>query len=254
MSDPLNRFTSRVESYTKFRPSYPPSVLNLLKTECGLSIESVIADIGSGTGILTQLFLKLGNTVFAVEPNQAMRTEAEGLLSSYPNFLSVEGAAEATTLETNSVNLITAAQAFHWFDALKAREEFVRVLRPQGWVVLIWNERRLDSSPFLRAYEKLLMRYGTDYQQVRHENTTGKIADFFKPQSFRFDSFENIQSFDFEGLQGRVLSASYTPEPDQPNFKPMMAGLREIFDAHHKNGQVNFEYDTTMYYGHLESR
>lgn len=251
MVDSTSRFTTRVENYAKYRPAYPRNVIDLLKAECGLNADSVIADVGSGTGILSELFLKNGNTVFCVEPNAPMRTAAEGLLGQYQGFRSIEGVAEATNLVSNSVDFVTAAQAFHWFEPRKARAEFIRILKKAGWVVLIWNERRLDSTPFLRAYEQMLLRYGTDYEQVRHENVTRELSGFFAPQGFRQESFENIQRFDFEGLRGRVLSASYTPERGHPDFEPMMADLSELFAANQKNGGVAFEYDTKVYYGHL---
>lgn len=253
MSDPTSRFSSRVENYVKYRPTYPLEVIELLKTDCGLSQESVIADVGSGTGILSEVFLKNGNKVFCVEPNAPMRTSAEALLRQYPGFVSVDASAESTSLNPNSVDFVTAAQAFHWFEQSKARTEFVRVLQPGGWAVLLWNERRLDSTSFLRAFEELLGQFGTDYKQVRHENAQKEIGGFFAPQAFTEKSFENVQYFDFAGLRGRVLSASYTPEPGDPRFEPMLNTLSKIFEANKKDGKVAFEYDTKVYYGHLTS-
>lgn len=251
MLDSVSRFTTRVENYAKYRPTYPQGLIELLKAECGLTAESVIADVGSGTGILSELLLQNGNKVFGVEPNNAMRTVAERLLKTYPQFFSVEGAAESTTLPSRSMNFVTAGQAFHWFDTARARAEFARILKRPGWVVLVWNERRLDSSPFLLDYEQLMMGYGTDYQRVRYENIYSKIPSFFAPQLFKLESFDNLQEFDFEGLHGRVFSSSYTPEPGDPSFNPMMEQLREIYESHQKNGRVTFEYDTRVYYGHL---
>lgn len=251
MVDSISRFTTRVENYAKFRPTYPRIIMDLLKNDCGLTDTSLVADVGSGTGILSEMFLRNGNRVFGVEPNAQMRGSAENLLSNYEQFKSIDGAAEATTLDAHSIDFVTAAQAFHWFDRTHARVEFARILKPNGWVALIWNERRLDSTPFLRAYEQLLVQYGTDYQKVRHENVTGQIADFFAPQRCRRESLENIQTFDFESLMGRVLSASYTPETDHPNFEPMIASLRAIFEEHQQRGTIAFEYDTTVYYGQL---
>lgn len=251
MLDSVSRFTTRVENYAKYRPTYPPGLIELLKAECGLTAESVIADVGSGTGILSELLLQNGNKVFGVEPNNAMRMVAESLLTAYPQFFSVEGAAESTTLPSRSVNAVTAGQAFHWFDTARARAEFARILKPPGWVVLVWNERRLDSSPFLLDYEQLMMSYGTDYQRVRYENINSEIPSFFAPQLFKLESFDNSQEFDFEGLQGRVFSSSYTPEPGDPSFNPMMEQLRKIYETHQKNGHVAFEYDTKVYYGHI---
>jgi SAM-dependent methyltransferase len=251
MTDSVTRFSNRAENYARHRPADPAGVIATLKSDCGLTPASVIADIGSGTGILAELFLKNGNSVFAVEPNAAMRLIAERLLKKAQKFVSIDATAESTTLETGSVDFIAAAQAFHWFDRKKARIEFARILRPGGWVVLIWNERRLDSTVFLRQYENLLLRYGTDYGKVRHENVTGAIADFFFPQTFQLKTLENAQHFNFESLRGRLLSSSYTPDAGHPSFEPMLRELEEIFDANQQNGIVSFEYDTRVYYGHL---
>ena len=226
-------------------------MIDLLKSECGLNENSLIADIGSGTGILSELFLKNGNHVFAVEPNAAMRKTGEDLLKEYPKIVSIDGTAEATTLPGGSVDFVTAAQAFHWFDRTKAKREFTRILKPEGWVVLIWNERRLNSTAFLREYENLLLRYGTDYEKVRHENVTSEIAGFLAPQTFDLMSFENAQRFDFESLKGRLLSSSYAPNQDQPNFGAMVSELQEIFEHNQTQGVVSFEYDTKVYYGQL---
>jgi SAM-dependent methyltransferase len=251
MSDPVTRFSNRAENYARYRPNYPAGVLDILTSNCGLTERSVIADVGSGTGILSSLFLENGNMVFAIEPNAAMRLAAEGLLKQFEKFVSIDATAEATTLKSESVDFITAAQAFHWFDRDQAKKEFARILKPGGWVVLIWNERRLDSTVFLREYESLLLSYGTDYEKVRHENVTGEIAQFFSPEAFELKILENAQHFNFESLKGRVLSSSYMPDQDHPNFKAMLGKLEEIFDANQKDGIVGFEYETRVYYGHL---
>lgn len=251
MSDTVNRFSTRVENYARYRPGYPREILRLLESECALDRSSIIADIGSGTGILSEVFLKNGNRVVGVEPNSAMRAAGERLLKGYPHFVSIDGTAESTTLEPKSINFVTAAQAFHWFNRDDAQKEFSRILTPGGWVVLIWNERRLDSTPFLRACEELLMNYGTDYSQVRHEHVTQTIAEFFAPGTFKVRSYDNIQELDFESLKGRVLSASYTPERGARNFDLMLSNLREIFQGNEKNGIVTFEYDTRVFYGRL---
>src|SRR4030095_5976457 len=145
MSDPLTRFSNRSDNYAKFRPGYPAGVIEILRSECGLTKTSVIADVGSGTGILSELFLRNGNSVLGIEPNADMRRVAEALLGSYDEFRSINATAEATTLQSEIVDFITAGQAFHWFDRAAAKREFARILTPEGWVVLIWNERRLDS-------------------------------------------------------------------------------------------------------------
>lgn len=249
--DPLKRFSNRADNYVKYRPGYPDAVIDILRSDCGLTKTSVVADVGSGTGILTKLFLDNGNSVFAIEPNAAMRLAAERLLGNAQGFKSIDANAEATTLDSQSVDLVTAAQAFHWFDQAKAKREFARILKPGGWVVLIWNERRLDSTPFLRAYEDLLLHYGTDYGKVRHENVTSEIDEFFAPESFELRTLENAQLFDFESLKGRLLSSSYAPDQDHPNFTAMLGELEEIFKANQKQGIVSFEYETKVYYGRL---
>ncbi|MBZ5572324.1 MAG: class I SAM-dependent methyltransferase [Acidobacteriia bacterium] len=251
VKDPTHRFSSRVENYIRYRPGYPKAVLEVLKNDCGLVSSSVVADIASGTGIFTRMLLENGNRVFGVEPNSDMRRAGEEFLSGYSRFTSVAGTAEATTLPDHSVDIVTAAQAAHWFDRERARREFVRILRPGGWAVLIWNERRTDDSPFLRDYERLLARYGTDYQEVRHERTTAEIADFFAPTPFESQTFDMKQEFDYPALEGRLLSSSYTPQPGQANYEPMLRELRRIFDASQQDNRVAIEYTTRVYYGQI---
>lgn len=251
MTSFIDRFTSRVDTYAKYRPGYPAAVIELLISECGLTPAALVADVGSGTGILSELLLKNGNTVVGVEPNLAMRVAAEKLLRGYSQFQSVNGAAEATTLPSASVNLITAGQAFHWFDAAAARKEFARILKPEGFVALIWNDRRLDATEFLRDYETLLRKYGTDYAKVQEFDPRAQITQFFSPQEFKYKEFDNRQEFGFEGFKGRVLSASYTPEPGNPNFEPMLKALQQLFDSYERNGIVAFDYETRVFYGRL---
>jgi SAM-dependent methyltransferase len=251
VTDPTQRFSSRVGNYVRYRPGYPVAVVDLLKKECGLTPAYIIADVASGTGIFTRILLENGNRVFGVEPNAEMRKAGEQFLHAYPQFTSVEATAEATTLATHSVDLVTAAQAAHWFDREKARREFIRICRCGGWTVLLWNERRTESTPFLRKYEQLLLTYGTDYQNVRHERTTEEIQTFFAPSPFQLHTFDYLQAFDYPALEGRLLSSSYTPQADDAGYGPMLRELRRIFDTHQVNGQVAFEYNTQVYYGRL---
>jgi len=197
------------------------------------------------------MLLDNGNRVFGVEPNRQMRAAAEGLLAEYSSFTSGAGTAEATALADHSVDFATAAQAAHWFDLPKARREFARILKPGGWAVLIWNERSTDTTPFLRAYEDLLVTYGTDYGQVRHEHTTDNIGSFFAPAPFAARVFEMRQQFDYAQLEGRLLSSSYAPLEGHPGYRPMLEELRRVFDGQQENGRVGMEYRTRMYYGHL---
>jgi SAM-dependent methyltransferase len=252
VKDPTQRFSSRVDNYVRYRPGYPTMVLDLLKKMCELTPDSVIADVGSGTGILTHMLLENGNRVFGVEPNADMREAGEKLLARFPRFISVAGTAEATTLADYSVDFITVAQAAHWFDRERARREFVRIIKPRGWTVLLWNERRTDSTPFLGEYEQLLLTYGTDYQEVRHERTTAEISAFFAPSEFQQRVFHMSQEFDYAGLEGRLLSSSYTPQPSDAKYASMLRELRRIFETHQAEGRVSVEYDTRVYYGQLE--
>jgi SAM-dependent methyltransferase len=250
MINPTLRFSSRVENYVKYRPGYPTSILATLTKECRLTAGSVVADIGSGTGILSEIFLKHGNQVLGVEPNHEMRKMGEQLLRKYPVFTSVNGTAEATTLPDFSVDLVAAGQAFHWFDRERTRKEFARILKPDGWVALIWNERLTDTSSFLRGYEDLLQQYGTDYVAVDHRNVdTDAITAFFAPQPFTLKQFENRQIFDYDGLKGRLLSSSYAPETGHPKHQPMLDNLRALFDKHQVDGKVCFDYTTLLYFG-----
>jgi ubiquinone/menaquinone biosynthesis C-methylase UbiE len=251
VQDSTQRFSSRVENYVRYRPGYPSAVIDLLKDDCGLTPASVIADVASGTGIFTRMLLENGNRIFGVEPNSDMRTAGEESLRTYPRFTSIAGAAEATTLDDHTVDFVTAAQAAHWFDREKSRSEFIRICRPGGWTVLLWNERRTGSTPFLRAYEQLLLEYGTDYQDVRHERTTQEIETFFAPSRFQSRTFDYQQVFDYPALEGRLLSSSYTPQPGETRFAPMLRELRRMFDSYQADGQVGFEYDTRVYYGQL---
>jgi ubiquinone/menaquinone biosynthesis C-methylase UbiE len=250
---PTARFSDRVENYVRYRPGYPREVLDLLRAECGLRPSHTVADVASGTGAFTRLLLENGNSVFAVEPNAAMRGMGIRRLESlgFNRLVSVAGTAEQTTLQSTSVDFVTAAQAAHWFDLPRTRAEFARILRPGGWCILIWNERETATTPFLRDYEQLLLSYGTDYKEVRHERTTAMIPEFFAPALSEERIFSLRQEFDYEGLAGRLLSSSYAPLEGHPSYEPMMGELRRIFRAHAKDGVVAFEYKTRVFYGHL---
>jgi len=249
--DPKNRFSNRANYYAKARPRYPEAILNFMENELSLTEASVVADIGSGTGILSELFLKHGNSVFGVEPNTEMRKTAEELLAAYPNFKSKNGTAEATTLPAASVDFITAAQSFHWFDPTKTREEFLRIMKPEGWVLLIWNTRK-NSPGFMEAYERLIREYAirphfrrTAKDRVGEEGLTNFLGEY------KTKIFSNSQVLDFEGLAGRLLSSSYVPLPGESGYNSMLHGLRKLFDSYQEGGAVHLEYDTETYYAQL---
>ncbi len=248
---PTARFSDRVENYVRYRPGYPPEILQLLRAECGLQSTHIIADIASGTGVFTRMLLENGNVVYAVEPNAEMRERGARELAKYARLVSTAGTAEETTLASASVDFVTAAQAAHWFDLPRARAEFTRILKSGGWCVLIWNERETESTAFLRDYEELLLAFGTDYKEVRHERTTDIIADFFAPARCQQRVFPSQQVFSYEGLAGRLGSSSYAPTEGHSNYAPMMKELERIFRLHAKNDTVAFSYKTRVFYGHL---
>ena len=251
MKTPTQRFSDRVEHYVKYRPSYPEGVIETLRHECGLGKHSVVADIGSGTGIFTRLLLSSGAEVMAVEPNEEMRTAAERILADNPDFKSYGGTAEATGLPSDSVDLVTTAQAFHWFIRDETKKELARILRPGGWMALIWNQRQIDT-PFQKAYDALLFKYAEEYKSSDHRRIGEEmIEDFFSPHGCKCVHFENQQQFTFEDLKGRMLSSSYSPTAEQPEYDPLIKGLHEVFATYAEDGIVSFQYDTQLYYGRM---
>ncbi len=246
----VERFSSRVENYVKYRPSYPIAIVDFMTAELNLRPTDTIADIGAGTGKLTELFLDNGNPVYAVEPNEAMLEAAQTLLGDRSHFYPIAAAAEATTLPSQSADFITAAQAFHWFDHDRAKIEFQRILKPGGSVLLIWNMWRQDT-PFLQAYQDIIDRYGVDYGKVKRQRVTeedkGQTLRRFLGD-YRTRVFANVQQFDFDGVKGRLLSSSYSPLSDHPNHEPMLAALREAFAIYAANGRIPFTYDCYVNY------
>ena len=252
MSDPTSRFSDRVQDYVRWRPGYPPEVLEALRTDLGLEPAHVVADVGSGTGLLSRLFVENGNVVYGVEPNREMAAVAEADLGGTGRFHSVDGRAEATSLGNGSVDLVTAGQAFHWFKVPESRAEFRRILRPGGGVALVWNLRRLDSTPFLRDYEAFLDRWSNDYEEVSAQYAREEsLRGLFGETGWTERRFDSAQHFDFEGLRGRLLSSSYTPKEGDPRREAMLAALPAVFEPHARDGRVAFEYDTRVFLGRL---
>jgi SAM-dependent methyltransferase len=245
-SDPTHRFSSRVEAYARYRPSYPRETLGLLERECGLTPACKIADIGSGTGLLARLFLDFGCEVFGVEPNPEMRAAGEGVLSRAPRFHSVGGRAEATTLKDGAVDFVTAGQAFHWFEPAAARVEFQRILKPAGWVVLIWNER-LVMPGFMAEHEDLQNRF------AREKPHPGDLEfnAFYGNSNWRVARIPNRQTLDEEGLRGRFESSSWSPLPGTEGYDPMLREISQLFRKYQRDGRVTIEYETRIYYSRL---
>jgi SAM-dependent methyltransferase len=251
MSNTVERFSNRVANYVKYRPGYPPEVIRFFAEKLGLTPRSAVADIGSGTGLSALPFLENGNTVYGVEPNAAMRSAAEEFLSAHTSFLSIDGTSTSTTLPDGSVDFVVAAQAFHWFEPEETRREFKRILKPEGYVCLIWNERQLDSTPFLREYEQLLLKYATDYREVRHEKVNPEVLAAFFQVPFEHVSFANFQDFDLDGIKGRMLSSSYMPAEGDERFEPMVEELTSLFAKHSESGRIKVFYDTNIFYCQL---
>jgi SAM-dependent methyltransferase len=242
--DPVRRFSSRAEAYARYRPSYPRETLGLLERECGLTAGSKIADIGSGTGLLARLFLDFGCEVTGVEPNPEMRAAGERVLSGEPRFRSVNGCAEATTLPDRSVDFVTAAQAFHWFEPAAARAEFQRILKPAGWAVLIWNER-LAAPGFMAEHEALQNRFARE----KPHPSEAEFDAFYGHHNWSLAHIPNQQPLDEEGLRGRIESSSWSPLPGADGYEAMTQELRQLFRKYERNGRVTIEYDTCIYYG-----
>ena len=251
--DPTARFSDRAEDYAKYRPHYSHDVADALRTACRLRSEHLIADVGCGPGLLAEIFLDNGNRVIGVEPNAEMRAAGEQYLAGYANFQMIDGSAERTTLPDASVDFVVAGQAFHWFRPPETRIEFARILKPGGWAVLVWHDRDSESTPFLRAYESLVLQHAHDYEHVSHKWVAGysAIAQFFAPNEMKLIQQHNRQELDFDGLRGRLLSSSYMPKAGE-KYDAMMQELPRFFAAYAAEGHVTLEYDTKIYYGHLD--
>ena len=250
--DSTRRFSNRVADYVRYRPSYPDEIVTTLQEEAGLAPDAVVADGGSGTGISTELFLRHGSEVYAVEPNAEMRAAAEDWLGSQPGFHSVAGTAECSTLPDSWVDLVTAGQAFHWFDCEGARREVTRVLRDaESCVALFWNMRRPGGTPFLAAYEELLLDCSTDYREVTQRNVGPDRLRAFFGGEYRSRVFPTEQKFDLEALTGRLLSSSYAPARGEPGHDSMLERLGRLFDEHQEEGRVTFLYDTELFFGRV---
>jgi ubiquinone/menaquinone biosynthesis C-methylase UbiE len=248
MIDSTKRFSDRVEDYVRYRPGYPKEIINLLENKIDFTKDWIIADIGSGTGISTELFLKNGNMVYAVEPNDEMRKAAEEELLKYEKYRSINGKSDSTGLSDHSIDLIVVCQAFHWFNIAETRAEFIRILKPGGFTALIWNERQFEDSPFLIEYENLLRKHLDDSKNIGSKNINKKsISEFFGTDDYGYDSLYNYQVLDFTGLRGRLLSSSYVPKQGEKT-ENMIKELKIIYDKHQKENKVLFEYNTKVFY------
>lgn len=252
---PTERFSNRVADYVRHRPGYPPALLHWLRKEHGVTADWKVADIGAGTGISASMFLDAGHTVVAVEPNAAMRQAAQERLGRNRRFHAVDGRAEATGLDDASVDLVSVAQAFHWFDQEAVKPEWRRILRPHrggkpALAAVYWNVRRLTGTAFLEGYERLLLDYGMDYLSVSERyGDDARMCRWFGAGFAGMASFAHEQRLDLDTLRGRLLSSSYAPPPGHPRHAPMLAALEELFARTAVDGRVGFDYDTRIFVG-----
>lgn len=244
-TDSKQRFSDRVDHYARHRPGYPEAVITVLREELGMESGWEIADVGSGTGISSELFLAHGHRVFAVEPNRAMREAAEALHRGKSGFHSVDGSAESTGLPEGSIDLVVAAQAFHWFDPDPTRSEFRRILREPCPVAIMWNVRRRDASRFMAGYEALVEEFRTD-----HDAPERDLDAFFQGRVAR-RVMPHERTMDLDAIQGLLLSASYTPRPDHERHRPMLEALHRLFERHSTDGRIRFLYETQLFVGKL---
>ena len=242
---PASRFSNRAYNYQQYRPAYLTEIRTFLEEHLALHQGDSIVDVGSGTGRFAELFLRNGYAVTAVEPNDEMREAAEKKLCSYRQFTSVAGTAEDTGLMPDSANLITVAQAFHWMDIEAARKEFSKILTPNGKVILVWTVRK-TGTPFLHAYDQLKNQFrGKDMASLINEYD---IQSFYAPAKARQHSFLHSSWIDFDGLKGLLLSSSGIPLPGQAQYDTMISALVQLFVACNRNGFVEMEYETKLYW------
>jgi SAM-dependent methyltransferase len=253
-SAPTERFSDRVDDYIKYRPHYSGELVEALRQACALTRESVIADVGCGTGLLAKIFLENGNPVIGVEPNQNMRLAGEQFLAGFERFRMLEGTAEDTALPDRAVDFVVAGQAFHWFQPDATRREFARIVKPGGWVVLLWHDRDVEATPFLRGYEGFLQRYAIEYSTLARNKIANyrTLERFFAPGRMDLIEQDAQQRFDLDGLRGRLLSSSYAPR-EGPAAEAMLQALPSLFDHYAQHGKVTLQYKTRIYYGHLSA-
>jgi SAM-dependent methyltransferase len=250
--NPTTRFSGRVEAYRRYRSRYSREIIPLLEERCDLKRESVIADIGAGTGMLAELFLENGNSVFAVEPNAEMRAACQELAPIYPRLTCIDGAAGESGLPDHSVDFVTAGRALHWFDQINARREFLRILRTDGWVVLASLGPRRRPEAVNREYQTILREHGLDYARLRDRYDADSSASrLFASCEFQKIEFTERKEMTYEELEGHALSLSVTPQPSDPRFPAMQEALRGYFARHESGGKMQMPMNCTIHFGHL---
>ena len=242
-------FSTKAADYAAARPRYPAAVFEHLRESRILFPAVQIADIAAGTGLFTGQLLYRGYSVTAVEPNAPMLAAADVSLGKYRKYRSIAASAEATTLADASIDLITAAQAFHWFDVEAVRREWLRVLKPDGHVVLVWNTRPL-TDPLQKALDDLLGEFGGNKQAaLDRQQDLSKVPSFFAEDSFEMFELAHTQQLDRDGLISLALSRSAMPDRGTPEGERAVQKLWELFDTHASNGKVSVPYRTVAFIG-----
>jgi ubiquinone/menaquinone biosynthesis C-methylase UbiE len=244
-------FTPVADDYARYRPGYPMELLDEIVGVCGVQPTWQIADIGSGTGNLARLFLQAGYPVIGVEPNREMREAAECQLACYPAFRSLDGTAEHIPLADHSIDLITVGQAIHWFDIAQARNEFLRILRPGGWVAVTWNDGAGQDTAFAQAYRAIKQTYAQLRTVVCDVPLSTGVDSLFGAEIPRHASFPHTQRFDLPGFLGRIRSSGVLPQPGVPGCDELTHLLTDLFSHHQQDGKIVFHYMAQLYLGPL---
>lgn len=253
MKQGAERFSSKTDDYAKGRPDFPKEIIDFLYEHKVIDEKSIIADIGSGTGRFTKLLLERDHHVYGVEPNDEMRSKAEELLSKFNNFTSISGNAESTTLPNNSLDLITVAQAFHWFDKEKCLVEFKRILKDNGKVFIIWDDLINDYNDFSKEFRNLSNRFRkvapeTNGKRVSRDET---IAELFKDKKHISNYFDHELYQNFERVKAGALSASFAPKADEDNYEEFISELERVFNKYAENGEVCTGFRVTCCLGKI---
>lgn len=251
--DNTTKFTGRASAYAQARPSYATEFFEYLTNTMGISKDSVFADIGSGTGKFSKQILEIGCKVFCVEPNADMRKEAEHQLSGYKGFISVNGTDEGTTINAETIDYITVAQAFHWFNPIAFRQECLRILKKVGKVILIWNTKR--KSEMVIEHDKLCSRFCPEFKGFSGglDSMNDTINTFFN-HKYELIRFNNDIYYNKEKFIQRALSASYALQQTDNNYVEFISSLESLFDKYSFNGTLVEPNDTVAYIGSVFSK